>query len=138
MNKVKGGTQGAEGPLLLITPREQRCLNNEAFEGGVSSLFGHVVPSLQAPTQHSHNPKSECFPKFCTLSSWLNFQVGIWSGHMALGKYRHFSGQQCAFLCNQFSSVAQSCPTLFDPMDCSTPGLPVHQQLPVFTQTHVH
>ena len=38
----------------------------------------------------------------------------------------------------QFSSVAQSCPTLFDPMDCSTPGLPVHHQLPEFTQTHVH
>ena len=38
----------------------------------------------------------------------------------------------------QFSSVAQSCPTLCDPMDCSTPGLPVHHQLPEFTQTHVH
>ena len=37
----------------------------------------------------------------------------------------------------QFSSVAQSCPTLLDPMDCSTPGLPVHHQLPEFTQTHV-
>ena len=35
-------------------------------------------------------------------------------------------------------SSAQSCPTLFDPMDCSTPGLPVHHQLPEFTQTHVH
>ena len=38
----------------------------------------------------------------------------------------------------QFSSVAQSCPTLCSPMNCSTPGLPVHQQLPEFTQTHVH
>ena len=38
----------------------------------------------------------------------------------------------------QCSSVAQSCPTLFDPMDHSTPGLPVHHQLPEFTQTHVH
>ena len=38
----------------------------------------------------------------------------------------------------QFSSVAPSCPTLCDPMDCSTPGLPVHHQLPEFTQTHVH
>ena len=39
---------------------------------------------------------------------------------------------------NQFSSVTQSCPTLFDPMNRSTPGLPVHHQLPEFTQTHVH
>ena len=38
----------------------------------------------------------------------------------------------------QFSSATQSCPTLCDPMNCSTPGLPVHQQLPEFTQTHVH
>ena len=36
------------------------------------------------------------------------------------------------------SSVAQSCPTLCDPMHRSTPGLPVHHQLPEFTQTHVH
>ena len=39
---------------------------------------------------------------------------------------------------HQFSSVAQSCPTLCDPMNHSTPGLPVHHQLPEFTQTHVH
>ena len=38
----------------------------------------------------------------------------------------------------QFSSVAQSCPTLCDPMNRSTPGLPVHRQLLEFTQTHVH
>ena len=38
----------------------------------------------------------------------------------------------------QFSSVAQLCPTLFDPMDCSTPGFPVHHQLLELTQTHVH
>ena len=38
----------------------------------------------------------------------------------------------------QFSSVAELCPTLCDPMNCSTPGLPVHHQLPEFTQTHVH
>ena len=38
----------------------------------------------------------------------------------------------------QFSSVSQSCPTLCNPMNCSTPGLPVHHQLPKLTQTHVH
>ena len=38
----------------------------------------------------------------------------------------------------QFSSVAQSCPTLCDPMNRSTLGLPVHNQLPEFTQTHIH
>ena len=38
---------------------------------------------------------------------------------------------------NQFSSVAQSCPSLCNPMNCSVPVLPVHHQLPEFTQTHV-
>ena len=38
----------------------------------------------------------------------------------------------------QFSSVSQSWPTLCNPMNCSTPGLPVHHQLPEFTQTHIH
>ena len=38
----------------------------------------------------------------------------------------------------QFSSVAQSCLTLCDPVNCSMPGLPVHHQLPEFTETHIH
>ena len=38
----------------------------------------------------------------------------------------------------QFCSVVQSCPTLCDPMDYSTPGFPVHHQLPELVQTHVH
>ena len=37
-----------------------------------------------------------------------------------------------------FSTDAQSCPTLCDPMDCSMPGLPVLNQLPEYTQTHIH
>ena len=41
-------------------------------------------------------------------------------------------------MANQFSSVVQLCPTLCDTMNHSTPGLPVHHQLPEFTQTHVH
>ena len=47
---------------------------------------------------------------------------------------RHSVGRQTL----QFSSVTQSHQTLCDPMNCSTPGLPVHHQLLVFTQTHVH
>src|SRR5574337_817206 len=43
-----------------------------------------------------------------------------------------------AFRSDRIRSVAQSCPTLCDPMNRSTPGLPIHHQLPDFTQTHVH
>ena len=46
--------------------------------------------------------------------------------------------QDPAFSSVQFISVAQLCPTLCDPMDCSTPGLLVHYQCPEFTQTQVH
>ena len=58
------------------------------------------------------------------LQSWCFFNTRVKSGS-TLGSV-------------QFSSVAQSCPTLCDPMSHSTPGLPVHHQLPEFTQTHVH
>ena len=48
------------------------------------------------------------------------------------------SGQKGMRAKDWVSSVAQSCPTLWDPMDWSTPGLPAHHQLPELTQTHVH
>ena len=51
---------------------------------------------------------------------------------------RHIQEFLKCSLVTQFSSVAQSCPTLCDPMNCSTPGLPIHHQLPESTQTHVH
>ena len=51
------------------------------------------------------------------------------SAKTLLGTWTHVTG-------TQFSSVAQSC--LCNPMDCNTPGLPAHHQLPEFTQTHVH
>ena len=48
------------------------------------------------------------------------------------------SEEKLKSLFSKFSSIAQSCPALFDSMDCSTPGLPVPHQFPEFTQTHVH
>ena len=56
------------------------------------------------------------------------------------GRKENIMASCCEFFGDsvQFSSVTQSCPTLWDPMNCSTPGLPVHHQLPEITQTHVH
>ena len=51
-------------------------------------------------------------------------------------KYKNF--QIMWLICKSSQFITESCPTLCDPMDCSTPDLPVHQQLPEFTQTHVH
>ena len=62
---------------------------------------------------------------------WFQIEKGVRQGcHLAYLTYMRSSVQ--------FSSVAQLCLTLCDPMDCSTLGLPVHPQLPEFIQTHVH
>ena len=67
------------------------------------------------------------------LGHYYNYSFSI--GRNVMQAYtRHFLSASSV----QFSSVAQSCPTLHDPMNRSTPGLPVHHQLPEFTQTHVH
>ena len=52
--------------------------------------------------------------------------------------YAHLKNHSCLEVMIQFSSVAQFCSTLCDPMDKSTPGLPVHHQLLELAQTHVH
>ena len=62
----------------------------------------------------------------------------IWHNCWTKKSKEKTDGPQILNLSVQFSSVAQSCRTLCEPMNCSTPGLPVHHQLPEFTQTHVH
>ena len=64
------------------------------------------------------------------------FQGGMQMANMNMKRYS--TSLIIQFSSVQFISVAQSCPTLCDPVNCSTPGLPVHHQLPEFTQTHVH
>ena len=68
----------------------------------------------------------------------IDFYVYIWrfQRHIKWKKSKLKNGiSSISFM---FSSVAQSCPALCDPVDCSMPGLPVYHQLPEFTQTHVH
>ena len=69
----------------------------------------------------------------------VNFvhQVGLVVVPSSLSKY-HVAGKVLFRYSVQFSSVAQSCPTPWNPMNHSSPGLPVHHQLPEFTQTHAH
>ena len=79
---------------------------------------------------------------FVILSNDLQLSWG-WSAwllsYLPLASNPSLSSLLCTSRCAvQLSSVAQLCPTLCHPMDCSIPGLPVHHQLPEFTQTHVH
>ena len=73
--------------------------------------------------------------RFHTLFSYENCQV---LGGKTTPTNTWMEILLCHRLIVQFSSVTQSCPTLCDPMNRSTPGLPVHHQLPESTQTHVH
>ena len=69
------------------------------------------------------------FHAYCLFLRKIKFNDNVMVGWKGLIVYK------CSV---QFSSVAQSCPTLCGPMNRSTPGLPVRHQLPEFTQTHVH
>ena len=81
---------------------------------------------------------------YITKTQVFKWSVLAWSPLLYGGFPSSSGGKESA--CNtrdlgsvpQFSSVAQSCPILGNPMDCSTEGLPVHHQLPEFTQTHAH
>ena len=70
---------------------------------------------------------------FAGGGSWA-FKKWWWDNWVAICKMVHLD--PLSFL--QFSSIAQACPTLCDPMDYRTPGFPVHHQLPELTQTQVH
>ena len=93
-------------------------------QGYVSFLWStcHVLGIFLGP----QCPEVNKIPAPCSSS----LESGRWlQNKNSQGLYR------CSVL---FRSVVQSCPTLCDPMNHSTPGLPVHHQLPEFTQTHVH
>ena len=88
----------------------------------VRKLSAHRIPSFQRRSIYCFDQAFNC----------LDEAYSQYGGKFALVKVHWFEGSV------QFSSVAQSCPTLCDPMNRSTPGLPVHHHLPEFTQTHVH
>ena len=108
----------------------------------------HQLPELAQTHVHwagdaiqpSHSLSSPSPPVFNPSEHQILFQW-VSSSHQ-VAKVLEFKLQhqsfQWIYLSVQFSSVAQSCPTLCNPMNHSTPGLPVHHQLLEFTQTHVH
>ena len=94
--------------------------------GEVSQVAACLMLQGPAATGHAHPASCVCYSSKC-CSHW----------------YKHRCTCAAEIYCRPtayslFSSVAQLCPTLCDPMNRSTPGLPVHHQLPEFTQTHVH
>ena len=77
---------------------------------------------------------------YLTLS-FFNWQIGKYVAllfHRVKVRMQRDNMWSCKVKIFQVNSVSQLCPTLCDPMDCNSPGLPVHHQLPEFTQTHIH
>ena len=97
------------------------------LEEGRHMAYSWVEARFQPPPSCHKNKDEECFPFPSLKPNKFDLEViHVWKD---FPKY---------FLPVQFSLVAQSCLTHCDPMGCSTPGLPVHHQLPEFTQTHIH
>ena len=85
--------------------------------------FSQIIPPSPSPTE-----SKRLF--YISVSLLLSRIQGY---HYHFSKFHIYT-----FSSVQFSSVAQLCPTLCDPINRSMPGLPVHHQLPEFTQTHAH
>ena len=81
---------------------------------------------------HSTKQTSKMGMRLVSPSPWAGLPQTLLLAHFFTLLYGELSDTQSV------SSVTQACLTLCDPMDCSTPGLPVHHQLPEFTQTHIH
>ena len=134
--------QGDLGPKRLCSSAEQSPLRRPwTWAPG---------PALTAPALHTCSPAGE---EKWARATGPGLRAGQDAGSDVLPVLHcltHSPDPSCAYsFCHaltcvlkliylQFSSVAQSCPTLCDPMNRSTPGLRVHHQLPEFTQTHVH
>ena len=77
-----------------------------------------------------------CAFKECTILYWGHI-ISV-DAKLSSGSYFCIIFRSYMYISVQFSSIAQSCLTLCDPMDCRTPGVPVHHQLLELIQTHVH
>ena len=106
------------GRLLFLTTK--------ALGLGVSGGLFHIVTILRFPSAQWY--AKYLFVALTRARSMAKSNLRV-DGHFSI--YHKMLGKG-------FSSVAQSCLTLCDPMGCSMPGLPVHHQFPQFTQTHVH
>ena len=99
------------------------CLTVDSPHNGLCT-FTWLTPSFSSPAICSNITSSkQSFPVSHTTSP-LQLTLALCTFHWLPS--------------SQFSSIAQKCLTICDPMDCSTPGFPLHHQLPELTQTHVH
>ena len=105
----------------------EKIVGNETTDKGLISKINKKLMQLNTKKTQKNSQKVGRRPKQSFLQRRYTDEQQT---HEKMLNIAHYSVQ--------FSSVSQLCLTLCDPMDCSTPGLFVHNQLPEFTQTHVH
>ena len=107
------------------------------------SYFQHEKKVVKKKKKHGGEEQSETFTRDSRFSNNLSTYslLLLWSLAQTRNVTDHI--ENCVKLVKillvlSVSSVAQSCPILCDPMDCSTPGFPIYHQLPELSQTHAH
>ena len=121
--------------ILLLTPAfYSRYYHTEAFSERKPFALASV-------SWHQLGFPNTCYSHFSCIP-WACFSLSFPANLLAIRPFLSLEPWTSIFLSLfsfvQFRSVAQSCPTLCNPMDCNTPVLPVHHQLPELAQTHVH
>ena len=112
--------------LWICLAKFSICLGSTVFLFSISPFWNGNVYPMPIPLLYFGNTQFVWFHRFTVVEEFCL-------------RLNHISSlTQVQFSSVQFSSVAQSCLTLCDPMNRSTPGLPIHHQLLEFTQTHVH
>ena len=97
-----------------------------------------LTPFSESGPDHPAQGRERAATQLNKTHPIVNYAGPLWTSLLFWGDELAITGGVQAIRPVQFSSVTQSCPTLCNPMNRSTPGLPVHHQLPEFTQTHVH
>ena len=146
--------------LKILQARLQQCIDSElpdvqtGFRKGrgtrdQTANIHWIIEKARVPEKHllllywlcqslccvDHNKLWKILKEMGILDHLISLLRNLYAGQEATVRTGHGTTDWFQI---QFSSVALSCPTLCDPMNCSTPGLPVHHQLLQSTQTHVH
>ena len=109
--------------LLELTPKKDVLFLTRGWNSKVGS---QDIPGVTGKFSLGEQNEGQRLTEFCQENALVTAKT-LFQQH-----------KRQLYTSDQIRSVAQSCPTLCDPMNRSTPGLSVHHQLPEFTQTHVH
>ena len=140
-------TEEKEKPLpnICLYPLRQEATEGIRLQYQITLRKGllRLAPGLAVAVPSLSRVRLFMTPRAAALQASLSFTIS--QSFLKLLSIESVMPSNHLILCHpllllpsQFSSAAQSCPTLCNPMNRSTPSLPVHYQLPEFTQTHVH